>query len=240
MTPPNLTISAASERDLLIQLGEIDITVPLMTKGRRKEHREQYMMARFLSTRASEFCFPIEVVHSDVPDFVLKTASAVVGIECVEAVPQELYEIEILREKEYPDSMNFGQKFVPGKRTFSRQERRQIASGELAGPPWMPQGAKRNWVSAMQHFVEGKTAKLRKGNYAAIDTMWLLVQDEWPNSIQYYPDQQVAAANELAMSLAALEESGAAFEHVFICTGSLLLTVSQREVRAQQIRDLWR
>lgn len=147
----------------------------------------QFMIARFLSTRASELSFRLKVEHSDGPDFLLTTGSRLVGIECVEAVTQELYKIEIIREKESPNSMNFGQKFKPGERSFNRKEKRQIASGEITGPPWMPESAKQNWTAAMEYFVGSKTAKLRKGNYGAIGTMWPPIQDQWPNSIKYYP-----------------------------------------------------
>jgi hypothetical protein len=204
MNTPHLTLSASTATDLRSQLAAIDITVPLITEGRTKEHREQFMMARFLSTKANaaELDFPLRVSHADGPDFILQLGARQVGVECVEAVPQELYEIEILRENEYPDSMNFGQKFVPGERNFTQEEKHQIASGQLAGPPWMPEAAKRNWVAAMKYCIEGKVRKLRKGNYSSMETMWLLVQDEWPNTIQYHPEHQLAAATQLTAELA--------------------------------------
>ena len=239
MNPPNLTLTAATQTDLLSQLAKLDITVPLVTEGRRKEHREQYMMARFLATKASDLSFPLRVEHTDGPDFILTSGSNVMGVECVEAVPQELYEIEVLRENEYPDAMNFGQKFRPGERTFTREERRQVASGQLAGSPWMPEGAKRKWIAAMEYFIIGKTAKLNRGNYAAANTMWLLVQDEWPNTIQYYPKQQLDAALRLTHCLAR-QLNEASFETIFIASGSLLLAIRKQELCAQPVQDLWR
>jgi hypothetical protein len=240
MSAPNLTLSAATKAALLAKLAAIDITVPLVTEGRRKEHREQFMMARFLATKAgaSELLFPLDLTHSDGPDFILRFGSSEVGVECVEAVPQELYEIEILRENEFPGAMNFGQKFKPGERSFNREEKRQIASGARAGPPWMPEAAKRNWIAAMKHFIAGKAAKLRKGNYSSLQTMWLLVQDEWPSSIQYYADQQLAATQQLAADLAA-EKHQQSFASIFIASGANLLSVAGENVRTQPIHDIW-
>ena len=88
---PNLTLSAVSPADLLAQLRAIDITVPLVTEGRTKEHREQYMMARFLATaaRTQRLIFPLDVVHGEKPDFLLRLADAEIGAECVEAIPEE-------------------------------------------------------------------------------------------------------------------------------------------------------
>lgn len=138
MTAPNLSLTASSSVELLARLAATDITVPLVTEGRTSRHREQYVMARFLATRAkqNELRFPLSLVHDDQPDFVLTEDSSVVAIECIEAVPEEWYEIEALRERFYPDEMNFGQIYRPGQRVFTMQQLHDIASGKQAGPPW--------------------------------------------------------------------------------------------------------
>lgn len=240
MSLPNLTLSAESPTDLFAQLRATDITVPLVTEGRQKEHREQYMMARFLSTSAGagRLAFPLDVLHGDRPDFVLRFGGREVGVECVEAVPKESYEIEVIREKHYPDAMNFGQRFKVGDSNFTRNEKHEIASGKHAGYPWMPESAKRNWIAAMEHVVGRKTTKLRGGNYSSSDVAWLLVQDEWPTSLRFYPQQVRQAAAELARRLVS-RFSAPSFRAVFIASGSQLLCLESGRLTVEEVRDLW-
>lgn len=197
-------------------------------------------MARFLATAASagRLDYPLDVVHGEKPDFLLRLAGVEVGAECVEAVPSEHYHIEALREKLYPDAMNFGQRFDPGEENFTLDEKHEIASGKRAGPPWMPEAAKRNWVSAMEYIVAAKTTKLHKGNYSANNSTWLLVQDEWPNSLQFYPEQVRAAAQELLERLAPLL-SPPAFQAVFIACGSQMLCFKEGQLAVEEVCNLW-
>ena len=237
---PNLALSALSAEDLHAQLRVIDIAVPLATEGRTKEHREQFMMAHFLATaaNANKLGFPLNVKHSDKPDFLLRLAGKEVGVECVEAVPKERYEIERLREKHYPDAMNSVQRFEPGEENRTLYEKHEIASGSGALRPWMPAAAKRNWITAMKFVVHGKTEKLRKGNYSSSISTWLLVRDEWPNSLQFYPEQVREAAAELWQKLAPLFVPPA-FEKVFIESGGQLLCFEKGQFAVEQVCDLW-
>lgn len=237
---PNLTLAASSALDLEARLRVVEIAVPLVSEGRRKEHREQYMMARFLATvgRTDRLSFPLRVVHGEKPDFVLHMAIEQVGVECVEAVPPEKYHIEDLRERLYPDALNFGQRFQPGEVNFTLDERHAIAMGDLAGPPWMPNAAKRNWIAAMQFVIAGKTAKLRNGNYSTYGTTWLLVQDEWPNPLNFYPERVRAAGEELLEILTPLMMPPA-FQAVFIASGNQLLCFQNGHLEVKDICDLW-
>lgn len=237
---PNLSLAATSTSDLEAQLRAVDIAVPLVSEGRRKEHREQYMMARFLATmaRTSRLSFPLQVVHGEKPDFVLHMANGQVGVECVEAVPPEHYHIEDLRERLYSEAFNFGQRFRPGEVNFTLDEKHAIASGDRAGPPWMPDAAKRNWITAMQFVTAGKTAKLRNGNYSANSSTWLLVQDEWPNALHFYPETVRAAAQELLEALAPLL-APPAFQAVFIASGNQLLCFHSGRLAVEDVCNLW-
>lgn len=240
MKPTRLSLSAASSEELFAQLRATDIAVPLVTEGRTKEHRERYVMARFLATAAKTgmLTFPLNVAHREKPDFSLRFGGSEVGVECVEAVPQELYEIEVLREKWYPEAMNFGQKFQPGSNALTRDEKHQIASGCQAGPPWMPEAAKRNWVSAMLHVISGKAVKLQSGNYSSNATNWLLVQDVWPTSLRSYPEQVREAALECAQRLAAAPDTPS-FDALFIASGRQLLCIERGTLTTEDIYDLW-
>lgn len=237
---PRLTLSATSVADLHAQLSAIEITVPLVSEGRTKEHRERYSMARFLATKASlgQLRFPIDVVHGEKPDFKIKLAGEEIGAECVEAVPNEHYHIEDIRERHYPEAMNFQQKFSPGEQTFTFDEKHDIASGSYAGPPWMSDEMKRNWIGAMEFFVADKTLKLRNGNYCESGLIWLLVQDEWPNPLHFYPQKIREAAGDLLLRLAPYF-APPAFAAVFIASGNQLLSFQGGQLVVGQICNLW-
>lgn len=237
---PKLTLSASSANDLLTQLRAIDIAVPLVSEGRTKEHRECYMMARFAATAAQKgwLNFPCDLVHSEKPDFLLRLAGLEIGVECVEAVPTEHYQIEVLREKNYPDALNFMQHFEPGDGNFTRDEKHEIASGQRAGRPSTPKTSKRNWLSAMEYVVSGKTAKLRQGNYASNRATWLVVQDEWPSALHFYPNLVREAAEELREKLEPLFVSPS-FQAVFIASGDQLLCFKRSGLTIEEICNVW-
>ncbi len=214
-------------------------TAQLLGFTARGNYRTNVALA-FLATISTtgRLTFPLTLIHGEQPDFVLTFAKVKAGVECVEAVPKELYQIEVLRENQYPEAMNFGQKFKPGEENFSWDEKHAIASGRQAGPPWMPATAKRNWLSAMEYVVAGKTAKLRNGNYASHGSMWLLVRDEWPNSLQFYPERLREAAAELAPRLAPMLAEPA-FKAIFIDTGGLLLCFEEGRLAVEEVCNLW-
>ena len=173
-------------------------------------------------------------MQDDKPDFILHFAGATVGAECVEAVPQELYEIEALRERFYPDALNFGQHFTPGERVFTHQEKHEIASGERAGSVWMPESSRKNWTEALIHFVQEKRAKAVAGNYGNGASPWLLIHDEWPTALRFYPQQVREAAHALASELHIQP-----FAHVFVATGDQLLCFQSGSVAIRPIPPLW-
>lgn len=237
---PNLSLRAASPDDLLRQLAAIDITVPLVTAGRTKEHREQHMMARLLATVAntSLLRFPIQVTHTERPDFVLRMRNEEVGVECVEANHPENYHIECIRESEYPEAMNFGQRFEPGKLTHTKTQKHEIASGQTAGPPWMPDSMRTNWIAAMEFTVADKLDKLRAGNYIAQRPAWLLIHDEWPNPIRFYPEAIRLAATELHLMLAP-HFVPPTFTEILLASGYQLFKLDRNTHEVLSIPRLW-
>ncbi|MEW5943563.1 MAG: hypothetical protein AB1710_06910 [Pseudomonadota bacterium] len=237
---PKLSLNATSANALFAQLSAIDITVPLITEGRTSQHREQYMMARFLATAAKigKIGFPLNLMHGDKPDFVLTTAGIEVGVECVEAVPEEWYAIEALRERHYPNALNFGQIYHPTERIFDKQTKIDIASGKHLGSTWVGSMPKLQWVAAMEHFIGLKTDKLRSGNYSSHGTMWLIIQDEWRVPL-YRPQEVQEAALECMFRIDHLL-SPPCFRAIFICSGNLLLCIENGQLEVAEIHDLWR
>ena len=239
MEPPRLTLAAQSPADLLVRLARVDIKVPHGADGRTAQHCEQYLMARVLATLAEspEIRYPVGLQHREKPDFSLQLNECCVGVECVEAVPEEWKRIAAIRDKEFPDAVVFLPMLKPGRRVFSDPERVAIARGERAGPPWVGNMAERQWAEAVAYFVAHKTRKLRAGNYREFERNWLLIQDEW--RVPVYEKEDKLQAAQLCIPM--LEESlgGFSFERVYVSSGPYVIRLAPGPVDVQLVRDLW-
>lgn len=239
MQKPRLSVQAANAGELCSKLSHMDITVPFVTEGRLAEHRERYTGARFLATFANAdlLTYPIDVQHADRPDLTISTNGKRIGIECVEAVPEDWYEIEALRERHFPEALNFGQIYYPAQNRFTKEERWAIAKGEQMGGPWVGTMAECSWAAAMEHFIRQKLAKLRSGNYSGFDELWLLVQDEW-RAPMYYESQLAGAMELITGKIPELFESPC-FARVFICRNQSIIQLQSQGWSSTQVNNLW-
>lgn len=239
MDRPKLNLAATSPAELNELLSAIDITVPLQTEGRKNEHREQYMMARLLSTLSSSSVlkFPLKLDHQDRPDFALQIADQKIGVECVEAVPEEWAQIQAIREQDFPDYWISPPKLRPGEKTLTLEKKIEHAKGERTGPPWVGKMAQKQWIAAMEFFVSQKTRKLRSGNYSEFNENWLLIQDEWPVPL-YGQQERAEAASIFSHKLADLLMPPA-FANIFIGNSKWLIHIAQGQVEMMSMRDLW-
>lgn len=223
-----LSLVAQSPDDLLRQLKSIDIKAPKITQGRTHLHREKFVMAHFLATIAKSrlLHYPLTVEHSDKPDFILHFNSEAIGVECVEAVPEEWYEIEATRERKYSKSITFGQYYDPHKKLYTAQEKDYIASGACAATPWMGHSAEIEWADAIAHFIHQKTKKLRAGNYSEMSKVWLLIQDEWRVPVHGKDDLESAIEFCLPLIPECLIEP--CFNKIFICSCNHLVSIDKK------------
>lgn len=232
-------VQAASAKELCSKLSRMDITVPLVTEGRLAKHREWYTGAKFLASFADSplFEYPFNIQHTDRPDFTITANTKRIGIECVEAVPEEWYEIEALRERHFPEMLNWGQIYTPGHKRFTKEEKWAIAKGEQQGPPWVVCMAERNWAAAMEYFIRLKLSKLRSGSYSGFDELWLLMQDEWRAPMHY--ESQLTGA--MSLITAKLPELFAppSFSRVFICRNQSIIQLQSQGWSATSINNLW-
>lgn len=240
MKPHTLNLTAKTAQELLTTLKHIDITVPAVTEGRTTQHRERYLMARFLATSidSKRLEYPLSVEHCDKPDFVLQFATKRLGIECVEAVPQEWYEIQSLREKHFPEAFNFGQMFKPKEKVFTHEEKLEIANGSLSGPPWVGKMAVRQWAEAMEHFIQIKTEKLRSDYYSEFPHMWLLIQDEW--RVPIYDEDEIRESTTLCLAKIESLLNPPCFSSIFICCREWLIILERNKFSIELINDIWR
>lgn len=181
----HLNIFANNAEQLIELLSRTDIKVPAVIEGRKEAHRERFVMAYLLATKAeSLLSYPISVIHREKPDFAIIQQNMHIGVECVEAVPEEWYEIQAIRERKHPDSITYGHHYKPGVKSLTKGDKHELAAGRGASYPWMGDQPEREWATAMAYFINLKTAKLRAGNYNDFQEHWLLVQDEWRGTSQ--------------------------------------------------------
>lgn len=239
MNSAHLNLHAQSPRELISLLSALDITVPLQTEGRTTAHRERYMMARLLSTLSGSplLRFPLRVGHRDGPDFAVQFGEQKVGVECVEAVPEEWAQILAIRDKDFPEAMIFLPMFPSQGKAFTMKQRLDIARGERTGPPWVGKMAHRQWADAMVQVVSQKTQKLRSGKYNEFSESWLLIQDEWPLPI-HNQEEYEEAATLCAEKLAELLRPPA-FTHLFVGNSRWLIHLAPKPIEVLAMRDLW-
>ncbi|MDQ2696395.1 MAG: hypothetical protein M3Z21_13675, partial [Pseudomonadota bacterium] len=124
-------ISAQSPGELLAVLGQIDISVPLRTEGRRTpEHCEPWSICRFLASFADSDLleYPLCVIHGDKPDFLLEHPPGKCGIEVTEVVPTNYASIHAYREHKGINGPFFLQRFHPGEPKLRNESLRSRAS----------------------------------------------------------------------------------------------------------------
>lgn len=235
---PHLNLSANSALELIELLAKTDITVPPVTKGRKEVHRERYVMAHLLATKAEDlFSYPISVVHREKPDFVINQGEVFIGVECVEAVPEEWYEIQALRERKNPNAVIFANHYTPGLKSLSKIEKEECAAGRGSSYPWMGDAPEREWADAMAYFINEKTKKLRAGNYSEFQENWLLIQDEWRVPIHSAADLLKA----LNSCLPLIKENWIrpCFNKIFIHARKFLVTLTSEGYTIKATPDLW-
>lgn len=239
MSAPRVSLAANSPSSLLETLAGVDITVPHLTEGRTTQHCKQHLMARVLATLAEspELQYPLNLRHREKPDFGLRLGERSLGVECVEAVPEEWNKIAAIRDKDFPDALVFLPMLKPGRRVFSIEERVAIARGEKAGPPWAGDMAERQWAEAIAFFISEKTRKLRAGNYGEFESHWLLLQDEW--RVPVYREEEKQEAAQLCIPKIESLLSVPCFERIYVSSGQYLIRLAPGPVRLQPIRDLW-
>ncbi|MFB5206210.1 MULTISPECIES: hypothetical protein [Stenotrophomonas] len=183
-TMPETILTAATPAELQIKLGQLDTAVPPRSEGRRTDHVERYCVVHLLATIPPEhLSFPLTLVHSDRPDFVLTMPADNVGIEHTEAVPENVAQSMFLREKGLGSAIYFTPRALPGepRKTFG-ELRDEILSHDLddSGQGWEGDSAEREWAAAMAYFVKEKMRKAGAPGFVRYPANWLMVYDNWP------------------------------------------------------------
>jgi hypothetical protein len=178
-------IEAETTEDLKRVLAAIDVTVPLRSEGRTKEHVERYAAVRLLATIApGRLEFPLRLTHrnppEDRPDFLLEMGARSIGIEHTESVPQNEAHTSFLREQGNGPDTFFISHALPGEPRKSKHQLLEEIASDDPGDGWAGDSPEREWADAMALSISAKLTGLIKPGFQLFRENWLLIYDNWP------------------------------------------------------------
>ncbi len=174
-------LSAASTEEFKAALAAIDIHVPPRIKGRKKDQVERYSIAHLLASLPSEDIFyPVNLTHQERPDFFLQMANLDVGIEHVEAVPENYVRASIYRQKGDGHKVHLLKKHRPGELRRCKNAILNDIIRDKASSPWVGNEVEVEWASVMRHFIDSKVQIIKKSGFNKFEENWLLIYNNWP------------------------------------------------------------
>lgn len=232
-------ITAKSPSELLAVLRGIDISVPLRTHGRTKEHCERWSMCRLLSTLAERnlVSYPLHLHHRDKPDFMLRIAGETIGIEVTEAIPQDYAAASAMNERQGSQGVIDMSLFRWGAEPKTARELREIISQkELTGDGWEGDTPEGEWAEAMHDILNVKHTKLLASDFERLKSNWLLIYDNLPLP---NPDNKLSL-KILARRLGPYWAMPSRFDSIFIESGDDILLVEPAGTSIRRINNLWK
>ena len=234
-------VQSCNANDLCNQLRSINIRVPPRAggTGNRKKCVELYTICRFLATFAESrlFEFPLKVEDGERPDIVISIPSGCIGIEIVEAIPQNQAGADAYAEnKKYNNLMPIPD-YRPGEPKRSRKEINQIASGKYRVLPRMGNAIEITWSKAMFHFLMKKVVKFQSPNFRKFRQNWLLIDDNW-SPAPALEDEEIAA--DFLQSEIANRGSVNPFDRIFVLRSQTIWTFGHKCRSLARLNDLWR
>ena len=171
-----------TETDFFIDIGNIDINVPLRSQGRRAEHTERYSIVSILKIfyELKYLTFPFKLIHRDKPDFVIENCFSKIGIEFTESVPEQLARAEYLLEIHFPNGILEPEFFGWNSPTRNNSEILKIlkkSQKALYGDPSFGKSIENKWIYGISDCITFKTEKLNKRDFSKYDTNLLLIYD---------------------------------------------------------------
>lgn len=202
----------------------IDIAVPLRSEGRLNDHTERYCMARLLfNLQSCRLRFPLQLQHTDRPDFVLSMADSIIGIEHSEAVPQNYAKAGALREQGHGPDMYFAVRAAPGEPEKARAQIIKEIEANAPGDGWHGDSVEREWADAMLFFIKKKIEKTQRNGFARHPHNWLLLYDNWPG-----PSCDLEKAIAILQPRLVADSADSIFDAIFIINERAICEIADR------------
>ena len=160
--------------------------VPERAKGRKSDHTERYSFARLLPHMKSELDFPLMAIHTDKPDFILVSPRQRIGIELVEAVPENVAEANFLRGKGHGPETWFLQRAIVGERRKSSKRILKEIAADDPGAAWIGDASERDTTEAIVHFASQKVGTCTKPGFGRYDKNILAIYNNWPGPALHF------------------------------------------------------
>lgn len=195
---PGVILRAINAEELRSRLAGLDIDVPARSKGRTTLHAERYSVAHLLATLPiGRFSFPLTVTHRDKPDFLLAMSTGDVGIEHTEAVPENLANAQVMRERGLGPDVYCIPRAQPGEPRRTADELRREIEADATGEGWYGDAPEREWAEAMAYCVKVKLRKVMTAGFERYPVNWLVLYDNWPLPALDYSDAAPYLAQHL-------------------------------------------
>lgn len=235
-SPEELNFSASSSRELLNVLSLANKRLASCSGPAGTKCAESSLMSHVLATLAESplLRYPLNLEHSDKPDFSLKLDDRLVGVECVTSVPQDWLEIQALRDRSGNGDPIAIPRLSSPTRNLSLSEKREIANGSGPAYPIMGNAIELDWARGVAHCVAIKAKKLQDGTYGSAPENWLAVHDRWPGASHYESDLDEAA--QIAWPLLGFRQPKKTFDIVFVKSVSWLVVFTPAGYRIERLQ----
>jgi hypothetical protein len=239
------SLNATSYIDLLKQLRQVDISVPPISKGRTKQHTERWTMFRFLATFGEMFNlqYPLKVVHTDKPDFRLRTPNKLIGAEVTSSMPEDYARALVLQQRYFPNSHIDLSEFrwgLPRKTSKELCELLRQWQTKLTGMGWVGDEVERDWAQTVSDSIRTKTETLNTEGFKNYMSNWLLIYDNVPQSSLNLDVSVELLRHNILNKLKDISKSWSRFDMVFVETKSSFVVIESEKYSIYKIRNLWR
>ena len=237
MTKTNIEI-AVSKENLLSTLSAIDILVPPVGMGRTKEHVERWSICKLLSTLANQnqLTYPLQLIHDDRPDFLIKFTSEQVGIEFTEARNRNQAHYQAILNREFSEKIYSPSLFQLGKPEMSKDGMlADLKQDLLFGPPLTGDKPERDWVEYIKNTVEAKLLGLAKPEFRKFDQNWLLIYVAIP-----FTNVDIdVALTYLGPCLPKIFAFNMTFDTIYIEHVNQIIKICPSELIKMEINEIW-
>lgn len=206
MKQQELLLQAVDKNELMQKLKDLHFLVPRRDQGRNKKHVEKHSVFQFFKLMAQndKLLYPFALFYRDKPDFVASISNLNIGIEVVEAVPQNKA-LEQASSAILPKRKTWGRLYCINERNMTRNEIENeikneikipehvkmgeiIMSDKVFGRSFLDDEIEKNWVQAIVSFVGKKRDVLNKEDFQKYEKNWLLIYDNWPSPALNYDE----------------------------------------------------
>ncbi len=232
-------LSSTSAAELESKLRLIDIAVTL-EHGLEKQHQcEIWCICRFMASiaRGTLLSFPLNLIGSERPDFILHLKTRRIGIEITEACNEDYQwarQLSVGIKDSFLEPSMFAQRVK-----ILKGSKYKPAIG-LPGMPLTGRGRQGNesdeeWIKYVSEAIAKKSLALKKTGFERLDEDWLLIYVNAPTG-PIHPEYLIPRLEHL-LDQYWLEET--TFNRIAIESQKLLFLATKNQLETFPILDLW-